>query len=510
MNTALLRTLIIYAVILPLAVLVGWMAVDLADWNRTSFAIFAAILFVLLLPVMIKWHYPVMVFSWSTYITIFFLPGQPGLWMVMVGITLGIAVLNRIIQKQGAFLPAPSITVTLLALLVVVVITAKLRGGFGVQALGGSSVGGKPYYYIIAGILGYFAFASQPIPPERAKLYAALFFLPGIVTVGSTLIYYAGPAFYFLFLIFPVGFAAVQALNEYGGGVSRIAGFTVAATSVGYFLLARYGAAGVLRKWWRLLLLLFLLALGAMGGYRSTLALFGLIFVVLFLAEGLLRSPMFPAMLLIGTLVAMVMVPFTDKLPPSMQRSLSFLPVKIDPAIRADAEGSIDWRVEIWQLMVPELPKYFWLGKGYAQDMTDIYLTQQAVRRNRASANAGAILSGDYHSGPLSVYIPFGVFGSLAFVAFLGVSIRALSLNYRYGRPELRMLNRFLFAYFTGRVIFFVVAFGSISGDLYLLTGTVGLSVALNRGICRKPVQAPKPVQFRGNLRLRATQPGVA
>ena len=108
------------------------------------------------------------------------------------------------------------------------------------------------------------------------------------------------------------------------------------------------------------------------------------------------------------------------------------------------------------------------------------------------------------------MYIPFGVFGSLAFVAFLTVALRALLLNYRYGAPELRMLNRFLFAYFCGRVIFFVVAFGAISGELYLFTGITGMSIALNKGICRQPAAVPKPVRFRGNLQLRASQPGVA
>ena len=94
MNSAALRTLLIYAVVLPLAVFIGWTAVDLADWDRTSFATFVAILFVLLLPILLKWHYPAMLFSWNTGITIFFLPGTPGLWMLLAGMNFGIAVLN--------------------------------------------------------------------------------------------------------------------------------------------------------------------------------------------------------------------------------------------------------------------------------------------------------------------------------------------------------------------------------------------------------------------------------
>jgi hypothetical protein len=507
-NTASLRTLLIYVVTLPLAIFVGWMVAG--DLTRTSFAVLAAILFVLLLPVLLKWHYPVLVFSWGTFITIFFLPGQPALWMLMAGITFGIAVLNRILQKQQAFLSAPSITASLLVFAAIVVVTAKLRGGIGMQSFGSNIYGGKGYIFILSGIIGYFALTSKPIPPERAKFYVALFFLSGLVTGISNLIYFAGDSFYFLFLIFPINFAVIQAASEYAGNISRIAGFGIAAASVGFYLFAMHGVRGTLRKWWRLLLLLLVLALGTMSGYRSNLVLFGTVFIFLFVVEGLLRSPIFPLLLLCSVLGLVLLASFSLKLPTSVQRTLSFLPIDIDPMVRADAKSSLDWRLEMWRTLVPDLPKYVWLGKGYALDPTDLYLSQQAAIRHRSRGFEGAILSGDYHSGPLSVYITFGSVGSLAFLVFVSVSLRGLYLNYRYGSEQLRSVNRFLFAYFGGRIIFFFTAFGALSYDFYIFTGIVGLSVALNRGICRQPVLAPKPVQFRRDFELRASQAGPA
>ena len=509
MNSALLRTLVIYAIILPLAVVLGWMAVDLADWNRTSFTVFAIIGFALLLPLLLKWYYPVLIFSWNTAISLFFLPGKPALWMLMTVITLGMAILHRIIQKRPVFLSAPSITFSLLAVAAVTIITAKLRGGFGLSALGSSNVGGKGYYYIFMGILGYFAFASQPIPREHAKQYAALYFVSAVImALGSTLIYAAGPAFYFLFLVFPMAFAAVQAMSE-GGGITRMAGVGAAASAMGYFLLVRYGLRGILLKWWRVLLLIGVLGAGAMSGYRSHIVMFGAVVVILFVAEGLLRSPIFPVLLLAGLLGFFLLMPFSTHLPLSIQRTLSFLPIEVDPRVQIDARSSLDWRLEMWRTLVPELPKYIWLGKGFSQTPTDIYLTQQAVLRGRAAPYDGAILSGDYHSGPLSLYIPFGSFGVLAFLIFVVVSIRALYMNFRHGDEELRSINRFLFAYFTGRIIFFFFAFGAYAFDLAAFTGIVGMSVALNGGVCCKPVSVPRPVRFRGNLALRPAQPGA-
>lgn len=507
MNTAALRTLIIYAVVLPLAVFIGWTLSG--DMTRSSFAVLAAIVFVLALPMVLKWHYAILVFSWNAFITIFFLPGQPVLWMLMAGINFGIAILTRIISKKQAFISAPSITVSLLLLGIIIAITAKLRGGMGLSALGSSTFGGKGYYMAFAAIIGYFAFASLPIPAERAKLYVGLFFLSGIVAAISNLIYFAGPTFYFLYLLFPATFAGVQAITE-SSGISRIAGFAHSAAAVGFYLMAVNGIRGLFVKWWRLMLLISVVGVGCMGGYRSILILMGLIFVILFLTEGLLRSPIFPALLLVGALLFAMLIPLAPKLPRSVQRTLSFLPLKVDPMIRYEAESSIEWRLAIWRAMVPDLPKYFWLGKGYAFNPTDLYLSQQATLRGRSHHSEGVKLTGDYHSGPLSIYMPFGAFGSLAFLIFLGVSIRALYLNYRYGSEELRTLNRFLFAYFCGRVIFFFAAFGAFASELYIFTGAIGFSVALNKGICRKPALVPMPVRIRGDLELRSVEPDMA
>ncbi|HEY0549330.1 MAG TPA: hypothetical protein VGF13_06975, partial [Verrucomicrobiae bacterium] len=443
------------------------------------------------------------------YITIFFLPGKPTLWVLMAIITFSIAILNRIIQKRPAFLPAPAIMASLLFFAAVVLITAKFRGGIGISALGSATYGGKGYIYILGGIIGFFALASQPIPAERAKFYIVMFFLPAAIGAGSALVYFAGPAFYPLFMIFPVGLAAVQASTE-GSSVTRVAGFATLVPSVGYSLLAVYGVRGVLVKWWRVLLLFAILGLGAMAGFRSSLVFIGMVFCFLFFMEGLLRSPLFPALLLAMALGSAFVVPFAEKLPRSIQRSLSFLPIKIDPIVRSDAQASLEWRYLIWKASLPDLPKYIWLGKGYSINPTDLYLSQQAVERGRASYTEASLVTGDYHSGPLSIYIPFGSFGVLAVLAFMITSMRGLYLNYRYGREELRTVNRFLYAYFCARVIFFFAAFGAISADFYMLAGSVGLSVALNNGICRKPVVVPKPVRFRGDLELRGAPSGAA
>lgn len=504
MNTAALRALIIYGIILPLAVFIGYMLSG--DITQGSFAILAAIAFILLLPALLKWHHEALVLSLNSAVTIFFLPGKPSLWMLMGGINFSIAILHRIMQKRRTFLSAPSITISLLAILVVVLVTGQLQGGFSAMAFGGSSYGGKGYYFIFASIIAYFGLISQRIPLERANLYVGLFFLPILVfSLGSTLIYFAGPSFYILYVLFPVGFASYQASSEFSGGIVRFAGLWPAAAAISNHLLAVYGIRGVIGSWWRLLLLMVVLVAGTMAGFRTFLLLFALVFAVLFYLEGLLRSPLFPALVLILVTGFLVVSPFASKLPQAMQRTLSILPFDLDPEVRRDATGTVEWRVDMWRAVLPDLPKYIWIGKGYALDPTQIYLTHQAELRGRVAGWETTKLVGDYHNGPLSVFVPFGSFGLLAFLAFLGVSLRALLANYRHGDPALKNINRFLYAFFLAKAIFFFAVFGSFHSDLPQLIGPLGLCIALNGGICRKPQTAPRPVVFRGNLQLRPT-----
>ena len=512
MNSSLLRTLTIYAIILPLAVMLGWITVDLAEQDRASFAVFAGVIFVLLLPVLLKWHYMVLIFSWSSFITLFFLPGQPALWMFMALIAVGVGLLNRIVLKRPAFLSTPGVSLSLLLLAAVILFTAWMRGGIGLSILGSSQMGGKPYIFLLGAIAGYFAFTSQAIPVEKARLCVGLFFLSGMMGIASNLIFYAGPAFYFLFLIFPSGFAGVQALSEMGGtgGISRVAGFSTGATAFIYYLMAVYGIRGLFARWWRLGLFLAALGLGLMGGYRSLVVLVAMYFGLLFLMEGLLRSRLFPLMILLGALMFALLIPLAPHLPLSMQRSLTILPLEVDARVRVDANSSLEWRLKIWRTLVPDLPKYFWLGKGYRINPTDLYLADQAQRRGRGSHTSGAVQAGSYHSGPLTLYVPFGAPGVVAFLLFLGVSLRSLYLNYRHGDEALRTINRFMFIYFVGRVIFFFTTFGDFGGELFHFTGAVGLSMALNKGVRRPSVLAPRPVIFRDPLRGASPQPGVA
>src|SRR5207248_2300310 len=157
--------------------------------------------------------------------------------------------LDWLLTKKESFLYVPALTWSLVALGLTTLITAKLTGGIGIRALGGDTYGGKQYILILLAIIGFFALVSKRIEPSKAKLMVALFFLSCITPIVSNLAYFGGPGFYFLYWIFPVGYAFQQAMADWALSdvFARLAGFSSAGMALIIFLLQRFGLAGLLR-----------------------------------------------------------------------------------------------------------------------------------------------------------------------------------------------------------------------------------------------------------------------
>jgi hypothetical protein len=277
--------------------------------------------------------------------------------------------------------------------------------------------------------------------------------------------------------------------------VTRVIGLGLAGRSLYFFLMARFGARGLLdvRKPLRVAFLLGTVVITLFGGFRSFLIMYGLQFVVQFYLERLVRTRLCAVLIVAGLAMVSVTIPFASKMPLSFQRCVSFIPgMPVSNVAKIDAEGSTRWRIEMWQILVPEIPKYLILGKGYAVNPSALYLANQATLRGLKQSYEVAMVAGNYHSGPLSVIIPFGIFGAVGFLWLLGAGFWVLYRNYRFGDPVLEMTNTFLLAHFVMQVLMFFFVFGAVETDLIRFTSLIGLSVALNRGV-RKAVPPVEP-----------------
>jgi hypothetical protein len=401
-----------------------------------------------------------------------------------------ISVLNRSVNRNFRFISVPSINYALFFLVVVVVVTAYFNGGIGSQIFGSSRYGGRRYFYTFLAVMGYFVLTSRRIPAHRAMLFTSLFFLSALTALVPDILGLAGNSSSFLYQFFPADFTAVAAVaGETDQDFFRVLG--LAFFSVGIFStqLACYGLRGVFDwgKPWRAGLFFLASVAGVYSGFRSVLVLMALIFMAQFMAEGLHRTRLLAILLGVMLVGGGLLLPQAEQLPLVMQRTLSVLLVKVSPLAKASADSSSEWRLRMWKVVLPDVPKHLLLGKGYSIDPTALYFS----RDSRANPDfEEAIVAGDYHNGPLSLVMPFGIWGVIAFGWFCVASLRYLYRNYKSGRPELRQLNTFLLTCFVGRLIFFLFVYGSFFSDLYYFTGLIGLSISLNGA---EPVKETQP-----------------
>lgn len=507
-----IKALIIWAVCIPLALFLGYQIQYLAWWDVESIRWVGIILAVLLIPVLLKWHRPILFFTINASLVAFLLPGRPKLGMVMVAISLLFSVLHRILQPQSKFLHAPEIARPVMAVIAVLLFTAFLRGGIGFSAFGGSSVGGSRYAVLLLGMLSFFAMTAEAIPEKSRNLYVGLFFLSGVTAVvGDFFSLLPQSSFIiYIYLIFPA--VSVSATPGFEVGATRLFGFTGMAAALYHFMLAKYGVRGIFMeaKHWRLLVFCAICVTGFLGGFRSVIIHFALLFFVMFYLEKLYRSRMVVPLVLAGVLLASVTVIFLPKMPFVFQRALAFLPVKIDPEAQISAEASSEWRIQMWKAVWPEVPNYLLLGKGLGFAESDfLAITDRSLSRS-PDQWMWAVITGDYHSGPLSIVLTFGLWGAIAFIWLHVSGWRVLVLNFRNGDPALRIINAFLLTKFVVHLVTFWFVAGSMHGDAFIFASLLGFSVSLNGGVCRVPATAPEPAKIttptpprREGLRLR-------
>ena len=486
---ALIRTLVIYGMCIPLAVWIGYLLAMPAD--RMTFGYAGILMLIFLTPILLRWHHFLLIAGWNFGMTIFFLPGSPPVWLLLTAISLGISMVHRTINSRAHFLSAPEVTRPRIFFFVVVIATAKLTGGIGLHSFGSEVSGGKHYITILFGMLGYFALTAMQIPPRRVGLYVGLFFLAGCSTAIGDLAPFVPSKLYFIFAFFPANGYDMEAKPGMVEFHARYAGLGILGMSGFLFMLARYGARGIFLsgKPWRWVLFGLFFIFNLLGGFRSHIIMCGLTFVVVFFMERMYRTNVFPVFIFGGLVSVTLLIPFANKLPYTFQRSLAFLPVKIDRAARMDAESSSDWRLQIWRDTYPKVPKYLLLGKGYAISKDDLAIASSQNFTYLSTADLVSI-SQNYHSGPLSVLMPFGVWGAIALLWFWYGSLRVLYANYCHGDPSFRNVNIFLLAYFAVKIFHFLVIFGGIENDVADFAALVGLSVSINGGV-RRPAPAP-------------------
>jgi hypothetical protein len=504
-DSAIARILIAVAIGLPILLFLGF---QLATPDQISSIIWIGVAFcAFLVPLMIRWHHPMIILCWNLPFVVFFLPGGQFLWAPVAGVSLLFSVLGWTLQKHKTplFIPSPLTTWPMIFLAVVVVFTMAATGGLHSKMFGSSEWGATRYISVIAIIIAYFALIAQRIPPERAQRMASLFFLTGtlwVLSVVGALI----PRLDFLsYIIGRQGITTTDNPFE-GTDIERFNGFYFAAQFLFGYMLIRYGIRGLFdwHRWWRAMFLAVSFGIGTLGGFRSFIVFTFILFWVQFYFERLFRTNLIVIILAGTVLAAIFTVSFSDQLPLPIQRSLSFIPgIKVSPVARFDAQETLEWRFDLWNSLLPVIPQYLFIGKGYGFDGSDLSI---AMTANTYAWRHGTVpnpddnylaIIGDYHQGILTLIIPLGIWGVLAFAAFCWGAIRVLYHHYRHGNPQFKRINTFFLSFFIAKLVFYVIFYGQFYQDLAAFVGVVGLSLAINGSVGQKVPAANLPAVKR-------------
>ena len=499
------RTLVTYGVLIPVVLLLGYFIG--APSGARGYMLIALLFCIMMLPLMMNYHHIALVATWNAAFTLGFLPGLPKVWYVVALFSIVLTMMARIVHRKPLISYKP-LSLSMLFFAFTAIMTGMLRGGVGMKALGSQNYGGKAFVYILIAVIGYFALSFVKIPKRRVGICVLVFFITTLTLILSNVVYMMGPNFWFLYLFVPADYAVGQAQADYlYAEVTRLGGVGFALMGVYFYMMVRYGIRGIFDLTHPLrLLTLFLVVVGSMtGGFRSTIILYILIFIFQFFLEKLYRTKYLWMMIAAGIVSLALLYPFVQKLPTSFQRCVSFLPgLKIDLAAKADADASIEWRLKIWSVLWPQVGDYLLLGKGFVYDASDVHLADESVRRGFLQSEDFAVITGDYHSGPLSVVIPLGIWGVIGFVLINVFGIRMLYLQCKYGDPDFQTINRGLLALFAVRVIYFWFFFGAVASDMATFAGILGLSLAINGSPRRQPWVSEEEEEQQDYMELEA------
>jgi hypothetical protein len=183
-------------------------------------------------------------------------------------------------------------------------------------------------------------------------------------------------------------------------------------------------------------------------------------------------------------------------LPLSVQRALTVFPGNWDYVAKADAEGSTQWRLEMWKIVLLE-DRYIkdrLLGDGYGFTRFELGMMQSEMSGRTgfigAARQEGFMISGMFHSGPLSTIRYVGYVGLFIYTALIiHLSVRAWHLIRRSEGTDY-----FAPALFVGMpLIILPIIFYFLAGQFqYNLPDTIflaGLLKLMERGVAAREEQ---------------------
>lgn len=283
-----------------------------------------------------------------------FIPGSPAPWHLMTAVAAIFTLLRLATRQQHLQIRCTGMELAIL-LVALTIFQAFLRNPTGLSILGGDVSGGKPYLVFGVAFTAYILISTADADYRAWRWAIAAMMLLTFVDISINIVSGLSP-----------GFARI--VIRFYSNVSFVAATTVGyATDTDEKRITEFGALGVflgtiastlwrpitaldLRKPWRALAALGAVAATLAGGFRGAAVR---LFIDFTLGSLLRRKPI--DVIIVGcmglVLLSMVLIAVPTRLLPfPVQRILTILPgVDVRSEIAKDAEGSNDFRFEMWR-----------------------------------------------------------------------------------------------------------------------------------------------------------------
>ena len=314
--------------------------------------------------------------------------------------------------------------------------TVYARNPAGFWAMQTSVVGGRPYFEIVLALGAFLILSRIKINEFIARVFPLFFVIPAWCVGILDLIGRVIPQTAYPLAMLYSGVGSVSSVTgvfqqEARLGETRMTGLQNAGSSSVLALCSKYNPVTMLSPLHPLRVLLIAFALGAifLSGYRSTL----LFAVAVFFLSTILRGNMKD--LWVGSaLAAVVLFGLVTlqgnlvQLPLTMQRALSWLPGDWSQEVTSDAENSSRWRFEMWEWAWNDeriLKDKVW-GTGFGLSLDDMSLIAASLMAGQGGQNLlggsdreSFMITGTFHSGPLSTIKYIGVVGLCLYYALM-------------------------------------------------------------------------------------------
>ncbi|RYD48801.1 MAG: hypothetical protein EOP85_02850 [Verrucomicrobiaceae bacterium] len=373
------------------------------------------------------------------------IPGQPNTLLLAQVLVIGFSVLLLSIRKLKFHLRFTEVELYMV-LFALLAMQAYLRNPVGLNIFGGSSVGGKFYFTFAVTLVASTIMSGLLVDPKELWTALKLSVFGGLINLFINIVGIFVPIVGFWASVTVVGDGDPSEPVD-RGRAGRIPGLSVFSNNLALWISSfKNPMTAVFHPIWLPFILVSMVAAG-LSGFRTAVILTGLIYLICIFYRGRMIQVIISVSCFGLALALMAVVNTLTPLPPNIQRSLTFLPGTWEQRYKDDAQGSTDWRVEMWE---EALTSDRWIqnkvlgdGLGFTTQELNHQLSLRTGAGGRIGISGfdvdreGVLASGGYHSVFVSSVRTCGYVGAVIFIfAMLRASVRAHRLIVRSRNTE--------------------------------------------------------------------------